>query len=125
MRNAFRIMRMLAIGAFVACAASVASAQGEAQAASTPSAGGSFFEAFFISRVTQANGEQTLDIFGSILLWILLLLSMLSIGLMGMLAMTNQRKAYVPAGVVDQVRKMMKTGRFREALDLTGADESY
>jgi biopolymer transport protein ExbB len=50
---------------------------------------------------------------------------MASIGLIGMMALTNQRKAYVPAGVVDQVRRHMTANRFREAIELTAADESF
>jgi biopolymer transport protein ExbB len=42
-----------------------------------------------------------------------------------MMALTNQRKAYAPEGVVSQVRKLMETGRYREAINLTGADESF
>src|SRR5687767_14567258 len=94
-------------------------------AAATPSAGESFARAFFISRITHANGEKSLDLFGSILLWILLLLSMLSIGLIGMMAVTNQRKAFLPVGVIDRVRKLFSLGKFREAIDLTSADESF
>jgi biopolymer transport protein ExbB len=113
----------LAIGLLTALAS--AQSDGAPATEATNSAGESFFEAFFISRVTQANGEKSLDLFGSILLWILLLLSVASIGLIGMMALTNQRKAYSPPGVVAQVRKLMTTNRFREALELTAADESF
>lgn len=89
------------------------------------SAGGSFASAFFISKVTNADGTQSLDLFGSVLLWILLLLSMVSLGLMGMLTLTNQRKSFVPDGVVSEVRKLMTAGKFREAVEITSADESF
>jgi biopolymer transport protein ExbB len=118
----------LAAAVIAVASSTVVLAQGNdasPSASNTGSAGESFFEAFFISRVTQANGEKSLDLFGSILLWILLLLSVSSIGLIGMMALTNQRKAYMPQGVVDQVRKLMTTNRFREAIELTAADESF
>lgn len=85
----------------------------------------SFASAFFFSRIPQANGEKSLDIFGTMLLWLLLLLSMLSVGLIGMMALIHQRKAYLPAGVVEEVKQYMNAGRFREAIELTGADSSF
>jgi biopolymer transport protein ExbB len=112
----------LAVVAFISA---TALAQDQSGAPPASPAGDSFASAFFVSRVTHANGERTLDIIGSMLLWLLLLLSMLSIGLIGMMALTNQRKAYAPEGVVSQVRKLMETGRYREAINLTGADESF
>lgn len=90
-----------------------------------PGAGRSFASAFFISRITNPDGSQSIDVFGSSLLWLLLLLSMLSLGLMGMLALTNQRKNFVPDGVVNEVKKLMVAGKFREAVDITSADDSF
>lgn len=108
--------------------APVASAQdsvADGAEAAASSAGESFLSAFFMSRVTGADGQKSIDYFGSALLWILLLLSVFSVGLIGMTALTNQRKAYVPAGVIDKVRKLMMVGKHREALDLTRMDESF
>lgn len=106
--------------------AAVALAQNENGAAAAPaSSDESFFSAFFISRFTAADGTKSLDLFGSALLWLLLLLSVLSIGMIGMMAATNQRKAYVPAGVVGKVRTLISAEQFREVLDLTSVDKSF
>lgn len=99
----------------------LAQADGEASS----SAGGSFASAFFISKVTNVDGTQSLDLFGSTLLWLLLLLSMLSLGLMGMLTLTNARKNYMPDGVVNEVKKLMTAGKFREAVEITNVDQSF
>jgi len=41
------------------------------------------------------------------------------------MALTNQRKGIVPPGVVKEVKRMMQQGQYREALNMTGKDESY
>jgi biopolymer transport protein ExbB len=64
-------------------------------------------------------------VLGSAIIWFLLLLSVLSIGLIGTTAMANQRKSLVPPATVEQVRRMMTDGRYREALDFVSRDESY
>lgn len=81
----------------------------------------SFANAFFISK--RADGR--VEIIGSLIIWFLLMLSLLSIGLIGMMAMTNQRKSIAPSGVVEEVRTLLDGGKFREALELTGRDESF
>lgn len=81
----------------------------------------SFANAFFISK--RADGR--VEIIGSLIIWFLLMLSLLSIGLIGMMAMTNQRKSISPPGVVEEVRTLLDGGKFREALELTGQDESF
>ncbi len=111
----------LVMGAAAACAPAAIAQEGEA----APGAGRSFISAFFISRITNPDGSESIDVFGSSLLWLLLLLSMLSLGLMGMLALTNQRKNFMPDGVVNEVKKLMVAGKFREAVEITAADESF
>jgi biopolymer transport protein ExbB len=85
----------------------------------------SLASAFFISRRTDVNGEKTIEPLGSAIIWGLLALSAVSIGLIGSMALTNQRKSIVPQGVVDEVRRLMNAGNFREALDLTERDPSF
>jgi biopolymer transport protein ExbB len=84
-----------------------------------------FAGAFFISRRTDHTGEQSIEWIGSIIIWFLLTLSVFSIGLIGMLAATNQRKSIVPQGVIDEVRNRLLGGKFRETLELTRHDESH
>lgn len=93
--------------------------------ASGPNSEESWAGAFFVIRVTHANGEQTIDLVGSLLLWTLLCMSVLSIGLIGYLAMANQRKAIVPTGVVNEVNRLLGGGHYRQALDLTKTEQSF
>jgi biopolymer transport protein ExbB len=128
MLRKFACHRMV-LCAFV-CAVFVLAA-GEVQAAAAgraPTATStteSFFEGFFLSRVTHANGDKTVDIIGSTLLWILIALSAVNVGLIGYLALTNQRKNIVPAGVVGEVRRLLNISDYRQALELTRRDESF
>jgi len=81
----------------------------------------SFAAAFFVSR----KADQSLEILGSLIIWFLLLLSLLSIGLIGMMAVTNQRKSIAPPGVLAEVNGLLGSGKYREALELTSKDESF
>ncbi|MGI9014031.1 MAG: MotA/TolQ/ExbB proton channel family protein [Phycisphaerales bacterium] len=83
--------------------------------------GRSFAGAFFIS--LQKDGS--IELLGSLIIWFLLALSVLSIGLIGHMALTNQRKSILPEGVAEEVRGMLKANRFKDALALTEKDESY
>lgn len=85
----------------------------------------SFFKEFFVSRATHADGTSTIDLVGTVILWTLLILSVVNIGMIGYLAMTNQRKSIVPDGVVKEVRRLLSTGDFKAALEMTRADESF
>ena len=87
--------------------------------------GGSLIQKFFITIQTDATGEQSIEWIGSAIIWFLLTLSMLNIGLIGFLALTNQRKSIMPEGVVGEVKRMLAAGQYREALNLTEKDESY
>ena len=81
----------------------------------------SFASAFFISR----RADGSVELIGSLIIWFLMILSLMSIGLMGMLSMTNQRKSIAPPGLLEEVKKLISGGKYREALDLTGRDESF
>jgi biopolymer transport protein ExbB len=86
---------------------------------------GSLAEAFFVSRQTHQDGSKSIELFGSLIIWSLLALSVASIGLIGHLALTNQRKAIMPAGVVEEVSKQLSDSRFKEAMTLTAREESF
>lgn len=88
-------------------------------------AGGSLIQKFFVTIQTKATGERSIEWVGSTIIWSLLLLSMVNIGLIGFLALTNQRKSIMPAGVVAEVKRMLGAGHYREAMNLTDKDESY
>lgn len=91
----------------------------------TQSSGESFASAFFRIRVTHASGEQTTDLIGTALLWTLLALSIISVGLIGYLALINQRKSIVPAGLVAEARRLLNGGHVRHAIDLTKTEQSF
>ena len=87
---------------------------------------GSFAGAFFVSKkIVPGSDEKRIEILGSLIIWFLLLLSMVSVGLIGFMAMTNQRKSIVPAGIVDQARALLSKGSYREAIDLTRRESSF
>ena len=84
----------------------------------------SFASQFFIARRTDSGGDTRVEVLGSLIIWFLLALSIVSIGLIGNLAMTNQRKAIVPAGIVDEARRLLSSGDYRGVLEATGRDPS-
>jgi biopolymer transport protein ExbB len=85
----------------------------------------SFGGAFFFSRATSPTGETSIEWLGSLIIWFLLVLSVVSIGLIGNLALANQRKVILPEGVINEAKRLLAEGKFREAIELTGRDVSY
>lgn len=118
---------MIALAAMLAVACLTTSAIARGVPAPTPgdTAGSSFGSEFFVSHKTDVNGERSIEILGSLVIWFLLLLSALSVGLIGYMAMTNQRKGIIPEGVVNTVEEAMKAGRFRDALEITRREQSF
>ena len=128
MRPYFRrlLMCLTLLAGFLAAYPAMAQAdQSHDASGGGASSGESFAGAVFMSRVTHANGEQTIDYIGSALVWTLLTLSMVNIGLIGYLALTNQRKNIVPTGVVTEVKRLMASGQYRQALELTRKEPSF
>ncbi len=101
-----------------------AAAQGISPVAGESSIDSSFAEQFFIARKTDPGREQRIELLGSFIIWLLLGLSILSIGLIGNLVMTNQRKMIVPPAIVDETRRLLAAGDYRGALELTARDAS-
>ncbi len=93
--------------------------------AAAQDAGSSFADQFFISRKTNPGGEKTVELLGSVISWFLLLLSVLSIGLIGNLALANQRKSILPQTLVDEVSRLLSAGDYRRVLDLTEREPSF
>jgi len=117
------------LGALLMAGFVVAQGDGAAEAPAAAAAGsgaGSFADAFFSSRKTvPGSDEKELEVLGSLIIWFLLLLSAASIGLIGYMAATNQRKSIIPPGVVDEIRTMLAAGRYREVVDLTRREQSF
>ena len=86
----------------------------------------SLASAFFVSRkLDPTGGPPRLELLGSLIIWSLLLLSMGSIGLIGYMAATNQRKTIVPDGVLKAVRRRIDGRDFAGVLELTRSDSSF
>lgn len=81
----------------------------------------SFGEAFFISR----NADNSIELLGSVIIWLLLVLSILSIGMIVAMAMGNTRDTLLPESLVDSVRSHLAAGRYKEAMAATEQDDSY
>ncbi len=131
MRIALSRFLILSVVVAVAALSTIAVAQNgdpsatPADSSAAATTGGSFAGTFFISRVTHANGEQTIDFVGSILVWSLLALSMVNVGLIGYLAIVNQRKHIVPTNVVTQMKQLLATGNYRQAVEMARKDPSF
>lgn len=85
----------------------------------------SFAGAFFVSKATHADGSQSIDPVGTALLWTLLTLSVVNLGLIGYLALANARRNILPGGVVTEVKRLLNSGDYKQALELTRSDESF
>ncbi len=94
---------------------------------SSPRAKGrSFAESFFVStKMSPGSDEREIEILGSLIIWFLLLLSVGSIGLIGHMALTHQRKSILPVGVADEVRALLNKGKYKQAIDLTEQEHSF
>lgn len=98
----------------------------EAPAPAASKSGESFGGTFFFSRRFEpGTDEKRLEILGSLIIWFLLALSAGSFGMIGFMALTNQRKNILPPGVVEEARRMLSDGRYKEAIALTGQEPSY
>jgi len=81
----------------------------------------SFGEAFFISR----RNDGSIELLGSGVTWLLLLMSMCSIWLMVHLSLANRRQTVLPDNLVKQIRRNIKKKQFQAAIDLASKDNSY
>ncbi len=80
---------------------------------------------FIVKKRMPGSDEEKVEVLGSLIIWCLLTLSVLSIGLIGFMALTNQRASILPGGVVEQARRLLADGRYREAIDLTEREQSF
>ncbi len=85
---------------------------------------GSFASAFFYASSTQPDGTVRMEWLGTILIWLLLALSLVNIGLIGQLFMTNRRVAILPDPLAKRLRGLVENGRYREAMDLADKEPS-
>ena len=81
----------------------------------------SFASAFFLSR----NGDGRIEVLGTAVIWLLLLLSAMAIGLAISMAMSNRKELLLPEGFVGQMRKDIDAKRFQEAIARADASDSF
>jgi len=117
-------LRVHHVASALLCAMASASALAQdGQAAPEPA---SFASAFFYStKLNPAGGEPEIELFGSFLLWLLLALSATSIGLIGVLFATNQRKSVLPESVVAEVERLVDRNDYRVLLEMTSREASF
>ena len=115
-------IHILGMSCLLAPLAGVAQAQMDSNQESTASGG--FTGAFFFSQSTGPDGVVRMEWFGSILIWVLLLLSIIGIGMLVNLIMANGRKTIAPPERIDQIRELIGKDRWEEALTFTRLGET-
>ena len=108
----------------MACTLAITAASVHAGQVQDPSSAGGFTGAFFFSQSTGPDGVARMEWFGSMLIWLLLLLSVAGIGLLINLTLSNGRKSIAPQDGLDRINQMIREGRWREALALTENGDS-
>ena len=114
-RRSCRILQTAAIGVIFITSAAVAQDEGQAS---------SFAEAFFISHSVDAEGGRHIELLGSLVIWILLVTSVASLGLIGQLAASNRSERIMPGKLRKQASHSLNNGRYRETLTMLGDDSS-
>lgn len=100
-------------------------AQQSAVSAPAPSVVDSFGSAFFIQWNFAPDGTRSVEWIGSFMIWALLALSVINVGLIVWLVMSNSRRAIAPAGVMAEMKRLCDQQRYREALELSHRDRSF
>ena len=80
-----------------------------------------FAEAFFVAR----RADGSLEILGSAVIWLLLAMSVFSIGLIVSMAIANRRETILPDKAVNRVQKPLKSGDYERAIKMADSDDSF
>ncbi len=81
----------------------------------------SFGSAFFVSR----NADGSIELLGSIVIWFLLCLSIVSIGLILVLGFANRRELLIPDKWLKQARRLVKNGDYQALLNELDGEEPF
>jgi len=81
----------------------------------------SFASAFFVSR----NADGSLERLGSGVIWLLLAMSIVSMGLIGAMAMANRRKTILPETLTSDLRDRIERGDYKEAIEIAKGSDSF
>lgn len=129
MRGMALISLLMCIVLLLVSSPAVAQDNGAVGEAAGTSAGhvedASFGSVFFMASHTDASGERRIEIIGTAIIWLLLTMSMINIALIWGLALGNQRKSILPAGVVEEARRLVVAGEYRQAIELARRDKSF
>jgi len=87
--------------------------------------GESFASAFLYSTRAMPDGTTSLEVIGSLVIWFLIVLNIVSLGLIGQMSWMNTRKTIMPDDVVIRVDAQIRAGEFRTVLKQTKDDPSY
>ncbi len=115
---------IVATAAVAALAVTALAHAANGNGAGSPVESTSFVGMFFASRSAGPDGIMRIEWFGTILIWILLLLSVTGFGLALNLATLNSRQTILPKSQVDKVRSLLKRGSWKEAMILSRDDDS-
>ena len=80
-----------------------------------------FAEAFFVAR----RADGSLEILGSAVIWLLLAMSVFSIGLIVSMAVANRRETILPDNAIKRVRKSIQSGEYDRAIKMAESDDSF
>ncbi|MEM7229833.1 MAG: MotA/TolQ/ExbB proton channel family protein [Planctomycetota bacterium] len=119
-----RFLMILLIGAALGMTASLAFAQ-DGTTDGAQAGGESFASAFLFSRRTNPDGEKSLEIIGSLVIWFLICLNMVSLGLIGQMSWLNQRRSILPPTLIDAVDDLIREGKYRDVMQLAAQDKSF
>ncbi len=84
----------------------------------------SFGSIFFYTLETDANGTDRIEWVGSVVIWILILLSVANVSLIGTLWNLNRRRRILPEHFAGEVEKLFESGRDDEAVALVRSESS-
>ena len=79
---------------------------------------------FFVSSSTLPDGSTQIEWLGSLIIWLLIAMSMISIGLIAAALISHRRKIIMPAVTADAFLRASSTGSTNEARSVVAADGS-
>jgi biopolymer transport protein ExbB len=79
---------------------------------------------FFVSSSTLPDGSTQIEWLGSLIIWLLIAMSMISIGLIAAALISHRRKIIMPAATADAFLRASSTGSTNEARSVVAADGS-
>ncbi|MSQ91153.1 MAG: MotA/TolQ/ExbB proton channel family protein [Phycisphaerales bacterium] len=79
---------------------------------------------FFLSSSTLPDGSQQVEWIGSVMIWVLIAMSILSIGLIAAALMSHRRRVILPAAMAESFLRTATTGSAQDARAIAAASGS-